>query len=100
MHIPVSRVQSLESAVDYLKKSGLKIVSLDEKASAPCYHANLSGPLALVMGSEETGIRQAILKKSDLILRIPTTGKTGSLNVSAAAAVIMSEVSRQRYPAA
>lgn len=96
MHIPVSRVKNLEQTVDYLLASGLQVVSLDEKAGESVSGANFEGPLALVLGSEEFGISPNILKKSNRILRIPMAGMTGSLNVSAAASIMMYEVSRQR----
>lgn len=96
MNIPVCRLRSLEAAVDYLRQSGLKIVAVTEKAATPVYHENLVGPIALIMGGEESGISDQLLKKADNLVLIPMKGKTQSLNVSVATSVIMYEVLRQQ----
>lgn len=96
MNIPVCRHRSLESALDYLRQSGLKIVAVTEKAVTPVYEENLMGPIALIMGGEESGISTPLLKKADKLVLIPMKGKTQSLNVSVATSVIMYEVMRQQ----
>jgi 23S rRNA (guanosine2251-2'-O)-methyltransferase len=96
MNIPVCRQKSLDGAVDFLRLSGLKIIAVTEKAVTPVYHENLSGPIALIMGGEESGISASLLKKADKLVLIPMQGKTQSLNVSVASSVIMYEVIRQQ----
>ncbi len=96
LKIPVSRVPSLIPAVRFLKNSGLKVVAATEKASNMLFSADLTGPLAVIIGSEETGISASLLKISDELLMIPMTGKIGSLNVSSATTVVLYEILRQK----
>ncbi len=94
--IPVCREDNLKVTLDYLKDSGLRIASCTEKGSTPHYSTDLSGPLAIVMGSEEDGISTEYLKRSDVRVQIPMRGKISSLNVSVATGIILFEVLRQR----
>jgi 23S rRNA (guanosine2251-2'-O)-methyltransferase len=94
--IPVCRTDSLAASVKFLKDSGLKIVSATEKGSMYYDEDDLDLPLAIVMGSEDTGVSERLLKLSDTLLKIPQKGKIESLNVSVAAGVILFEALRQR----
>lgn len=94
--VPVCRVKSLVSAIRYLKDSGVKIVAATEKASGLYLNSEMNIPLALVMGSEESGISPAILNLTDEQVRIPLLGKIESLNVSVAAGLLIYEAWRQR----
>ncbi|MCF8233982.1 MAG: 23S rRNA (guanosine(2251)-2'-O)-methyltransferase RlmB [Bacteroidales bacterium] len=96
MRVPVCRDENLSRVVDYLKNSGLKIVSTSEKSETALSDAELTGPLAMIMGSEEKGVDQGLLSKSDLTLKIPMTGLVASLNVSVASGIVLFEVSRNR----
>ncbi len=96
MKIPVARVNSLRETVNYLSMAGLRIVSATEKTDTDLYAADLTGPLALIMGSEDVGISSSLLELSNCRVKIPLLGEIGSLNVSVAAGVIMYEVIRQR----
>lgn len=95
-HIPVCRERDLKSALKGLQESGIRIVACTEKASQEIYSVPLTGPLALILGSEEDGIQDTFLKSADELVRIPMAGKIGSLNVSVAAGVAIYEVIRQR----
>lgn len=95
--IPVCRVKNLEKTIAYLSDSGLKIVCATEKGSDFYFQSDLTGPIAVVMGSEETGISYPIIRKADLLCKIPIMGKIGSLNVSVAAGIMFFEVIRQRF---
>ncbi len=95
-HIPVCREKNLFKAVDYLKKSGLQIVAATEKGSDDYTKVDFSGPTAIVMGAEDSGVSSQILKICDAGARIPIVGAIGSLNVSVAAGVLIYEVVRQR----
>jgi 23S rRNA (guanosine2251-2'-O)-methyltransferase len=97
--IPVCRTPNLASAIYYLKDSGLQLVAATEKADAVLYDCDFRLPTALVMGAEDTGISRPVLKLADRQVHIPLQGAIGSLNVSAAAAVALFEVVRQRLPA-
>ncbi len=94
--IPVCREDNLKDTIDFLKESGLRIASCTEKGSTPHHSTDLTGPLAIIMGSEEDGISPEYLKRSDVKILIPMRGKISSLNVSVATGIILFEVLRQR----
>lgn len=94
--LPVCRVENLKDTILFLKSSGLKIVGCTEKADEDIHEVELSGPLAIIMGSEEDGISPEFLKLCDLKTKIPILGQIESLNVSVSAGVILYEVLRQR----
>jgi 23S rRNA (guanosine2251-2'-O)-methyltransferase len=94
--LPVCRVNSLSDTLKFLKESGLMIASATEKAEQTIYEADFRQPLVFILGSEESGIDAKLLKSSDVLVRIPMYGNIQSLNVSAAAAVLLFEVMRQR----
>lgn len=94
--VAVCRERSLESAIDYLKSSGLKLIGASEKSSDLMYDAPLIGPIALVMGAEDTGLSEYSLRHCDHLVRIPLYGEIGSLNVSVATGVLLYEVIRQK----
>jgi 23S rRNA (guanosine2251-2'-O)-methyltransferase len=93
---PVCRERSLIRTTEYLKESGLKIICADEKSGRDVSGSDLSGPSSLIIGSEDKGIRQELLSMATEVVRIPMTGKIGSLNVSVAAGILLYEIIRQR----
>lgn len=95
-NIPVCKENNLKKTIEFLQNSGIQIVSATEKAVDFVYEADFSLPTAIVMGSEEDGISNDILKASDHIVKLPMFGKTSSLNVSVASGVFLYEVVRQR----
>jgi 23S rRNA (guanosine2251-2'-O)-methyltransferase len=94
--IPVCRSQNLKASTLFLRESGLKIIAVSEKGSELYTQVDFSGPLALILGSEENGISPQLLKMADHICKIPLMGEISSLNVSVAAGILMYEVVRQR----
>ena len=94
--INVCRVENLKDSIDFLKASGLRVVGFTEKAHDSLWQADLTGPLCVMMGSEEDGISPAYLKRLDGHLMIPMPGDIDSLNVSVATGVVCFEVVRQR----
>lgn len=94
--VPICREHNLKDSLTFLKESGLKVVAVTEKAENYHFKENLTGPVALLMGSEGTGISEAYLKLSDVDVKIPMLGTIESLNVSVAAGILMHEVVRQR----
>jgi 23S rRNA (guanosine2251-2'-O)-methyltransferase len=82
-----------------LKNSGLRIAAISEKSEKTIWETDLSGPIALMLGSEEDGISPAYLQKTDIHLRIPMPKPIDSLNVSVAAGIACFEVVRQRIKA-
>lgn len=98
-HIPVCRTHSILGAVRFLKDNGYQIVAASEKAAVNYTAADYTTPVAIVMGSEDTGISPEVLRACDTLVAIPQFGQIGSLNVSVAAGVMMYEVVRQRLNA-
>jgi 23S rRNA (guanosine2251-2'-O)-methyltransferase len=94
--VPVSKVKSLVNAIRFLKESGIRVVAASEKSAHLYTSATMSGPLAIVMGSEESGISPSILNMADEQVRIPLYGKIESLNVSVAAGLMIYEACRQK----
>ena len=95
--IPVCRTQSLYHTLKQLKNSGLEIVGATEKGAEGLFDATFNGPIAVVMGSEETGLSADVWKLCDQKVKIPLSPNgVESLNVSVATGVIIYEVVRQR----
>jgi 23S rRNA (guanosine2251-2'-O)-methyltransferase len=94
--LPVCREANLLDTVKYLQGSGIKVVACTEKVEQSIYDIDFTGPTAVVMGSEETGISDDILRRADELASIPMMGRVASLNVSVANAVILYEAIRQR----
>ncbi len=95
-NIPICKEKHFGSILQYIQESGLKLVACSEKADQPLYQADLTGPLALIMGDEGIGIHEKTLERVDQHIGIPMTGKTSSLNVSVATGMVLSECTRQR----
>lgn len=94
--LPVCRVNSLADTAKYLRESGFQLIAATEKAADYIYSPDFTKPVALIMGSEDTGIDPRLLKMADMVVKIPMYGTIQSLNVSAAASVIFYEIVRQR----
>lgn len=93
---PVCREKSIVRSVEYLKESGLKVITAGEKSGSHISEADLTGPVVLIMGSEDKGISRELSSLSDQHVRIPMRGEIGSLNVSVAAGILLYEITRQR----
>ncbi|MCM1290682.1 MAG: 23S rRNA (guanosine(2251)-2'-O)-methyltransferase RlmB [Prevotella sp.] len=96
MSLPVCRERSILDAVRELKSNGIKVIGASEKVHTDYTKVDMTCPVAIVMGSEDTGIRAEVLRECDEIVAIPMFGPIGSLNVSVAAGLMMYEVVRQR----
>lgn len=94
--IPVCRVGSIRNTLKIMQQEGMQLVAATEKSNTVLYDADMTKPTVLIMGSEDTGISKEVLKMCDIELAIPIVGSIESLNVSAAAAVLLFEVVRQR----
>ena len=97
-HVAVARVTNIARTVDELKKAGLWIVCGDSESSdgTSLYKSDLSGPVALVIGSEGSGVSHLVQKKADFKVFIPMLGHISSLNASVAAGIMIYEVVRSR----
>ncbi len=94
--LPVCREENLKETLKSLKAQGIRIIGCTEKTDQLIYDADLSGPIAIIMGSEEDGISQEYLKLCDSFAKIPINGKIESLNVSVSTGIILYEALRQR----
>lgn len=95
-HLPVARVANISAALQELKDRGLWVYGAASEGSSPMWETDLTGPLALVIGSEGEGLGRLVRERCDFLVSIPLRGKVGSLNASTAAAVLMYEVLRQK----
>ncbi len=94
--IPVCRVGSIRNTIKMLQNEGYTVVAATEKSRKLLYDADFTRPTAIVLGNEERGVSKEVLKLCNEQLAIPMIGHIESLNVSAAAAVMLFEVVRQR----
>ncbi|WP_240935815.1 23S rRNA (guanosine(2251)-2'-O)-methyltransferase RlmB [Hymenobacter sp. HDW8] len=96
--IPVCREPNLKETITFLQQSGVQVVACTEKADTSLETASVdfTGPVAVLMGSEEDGISPEYLRLADYKVRIPMAGQIGSLNVSVASGIMLFEVLRQR----
>ena len=94
--LPVCREASIVRAVQFLKESGLKVITAGEKSGDIVSEADLSGPAVVIMGSEDKGISRELVALADRQVRIPMKGEISSLNVSVAAGILLYEIARQR----
>jgi 23S rRNA (guanosine2251-2'-O)-methyltransferase len=95
-HLPICREKDLKKTIQVLHDNGIRVVACTEKTERNLYEINLTGPLALIVGSEEDGISDVLLRTADELARLPMKGKIGSLNVSVAAGIALYEVVRQK----
>ncbi len=94
--VPVARETNLVQSLEVLKKEGVWIVGSVASGGQAPWDLDLGGPVCLVLGGEGEGLRPLVAKSCDFLVTLPMKGRIGSLNVSAAAAVLCYEVLRQR----
>jgi 23S rRNA (guanosine2251-2'-O)-methyltransferase len=96
-HLRVTRVTNLARTIEKLKERGIWVVGLEDLPQVQLYSQfDLSGPLALVVGSEGRGIRRLVLESCDVVIRLPMCGHIGSLNAAVAGSIALYEAWRQR----
>ncbi|MFQ5935485.1 MAG: 23S rRNA (guanosine(2251)-2'-O)-methyltransferase RlmB [Acidiferrobacterales bacterium] len=94
--VPVFQVKNLARTLEQLKDAGIWLIGASQDAQTELFQADLSGPLAVIMGGEDKGLRRLTRERCDALVRIPMHGSVSSLNVSVAAAIALYEVVRQR----
>jgi len=94
LHVPIIR-DNLFQAAKLLKQEGVKLVAVDPTGATDYYRERLTGSVALVLGGEDRGINDSLLNRCDSVIRIPMRGSITSLNVGAAAVVVLYERMRQ-----
>ena len=94
--IPYVQVGNLSRTLEKLKELDIALVGTGDAASQPLYEVELTGKLAIVMGSEARGLRQKTAQKCDVLVRIPMLGQVECLNLSVATGICLFEAVRQR----
>jgi 23S rRNA (guanosine2251-2'-O)-methyltransferase len=95
-HVPFVQVTNLARTMEQLKEAGVWFVGTSDRAEKTLYELDLKGPLALVLGAEEKGMRRLTEEKCDFLAKLPMAGKVECLNVSVATGVCLFEAVRQR----
>lgn len=94
--VDMVRVINIARTLEILKGAGFWCIGLDARAPTPVFETDLSGRIALVLGSEGRGLRRLVTKGCDVLASLPMSGPVESLNVSAVAAIALYEAARQR----
>lgn len=95
-YMKVAKVTNINAAIEELKSKGVWIFGTAAEGSVPMYQADMTGPTAIVIGSEGDGMSRLVQKNCDVTMHIPMKGKITSLNASAAASILLYEAVRQR----
>ena len=95
-HLNVARCGNVAQTLEALKAVGYWIVALAPEGETSLYEVDTSRRLALVIGSEDRGVREIVRKHADFVARIPMYGRVASLNVSVAAAIALFEIAHRR----
>lgn len=98
-HVPFVQVTNLARTMERLKEAGVWFVGTSDRADKSLYELDLKGPLAIVLGAEEKGMRRLTEENCDFLARLPMAGRVECLNVSVSAGVCLYEAVRQRLPA-
>ena len=95
-HLYLSRVAGLGETVRELQARSIRLIAADQDAPVLAWEADLTGPIAIVVGSEGSGVSGAMRRRCDLLVRFPMAGRIASLNAATAGALLLFEVVRQR----
>lgn len=95
-HLAVARVRNLADWLGQAKQAGAWVYGAEAGAEAPYTQTDFNGKVVLVLGSEGAGLRRRVAECCDLLVSVPVRGRVGSLNVAAAASVLLFEAVRQR----
>jgi 23S rRNA (guanosine2251-2'-O)-methyltransferase len=99
-HLLLARVESLGQALHELGERGVRLLAADQDAPTSAWDTDLTGPLAVVVGSEGSGLSGATRRRCDLLVSFPMSGRVASLNAATAGALLLFEVVRQRVSGA
>ncbi len=93
---PICQVPNIHFFIEWAKQKGLWVYGLEASGQETIWSANMSGPLALIVGSEGKGLARLTRDRCDVLVRIPMSGEIGSLNASVACGMAIAEIQRQR----
>ena len=95
-HLLLARVETLGETVRELQSRGIRLVAGEQDATASAWESDLTGPIAIVVGSEGSGVSGAMRRRCDLLVSFPMAGMVASLNAATAGSLLLFEVVRQR----
>ena len=95
-HLAIARVGNINDAIDELKEAGVWVYGTDGSADKLYFEESLTGPIAIIIGSEGRGMNKLTMKKCDVLLKIPMKGHITSLNASVSGGIVIFEAVRQR----
>ena len=92
----VARVNNITETMNYLKEQGLWIIGTDIDTDKYYYNQDMTGPIAIVIGSEGFGMSRLVKENCDILVKIPMKGNITSLNASVSAGIVMYEIVKQK----
>ena len=95
-YVPIARVNNLNETIQELKDKGVWIVGTDGSADTLYYKQDMTGPIAIIVGSEGRGMNKLTMKNCDFLVKIPMMGKITSLNASVSGGIVLFEALKQR----
>ena len=95
-YIPLCKVANIKVYIERFQEAGISVIGTLTQDAQPYWTMDLTGPIALVLGSEEKGLRHTVKQRCDYLTTIPMVGQISSLNVSVAAGILIYEALRQR----
>ncbi len=95
-HLLLARLPTIGEAIHELKQAGIRLAAADQDAPVDAWRSDLGGPLAVIVGSEGSGLSGATKRRCDVLVRFPMAGRVASLNAATAGALLLFEVVRQR----
>jgi len=95
-HMKVARVNNINETIEYLKQEGVWVCGTDMETNKYYYNQDLTGPLAIVIGSEGFGVSRLVKQNCDFLVKIPMKGKITSLNASVSTGIVVYEAVKQR----
>lgn len=98
-HLLLARLPTIGEAIHALKEANVRLVAADQEATASAWETDLRGPVAVVVGSEGSGLSGATKRRCDALVSFPMVGRVASLNAATAGALLLFEVVRQRSKA-
>lgn len=92
----ISRVNNINETIKYLKEKGLWIIGTDMDTDTYYYNQDMTGSIAIVVGSEGFGMNRLVKENCDMLVKIPMNGKITSLNASVSAGIVIYEAVKQK----
>ncbi len=94
--LPLATVGNINRVLGWLTDYGVRVIGTSDKADCGLFEADMSGPVALVMGQEHAGLSKGIASRCETLVSLPMAGVVSSLNVSVATGICLYEIVRQR----